>query len=111
MQIHTCNIQINKALTKAKKLLLAFLAPSIPPWKPGHELTARPQTQQLERGQARSHTAGAQVISLGLRHAGETRCTCVLSHFICVQLFVTPWTIAHQVPLSMGFSRQEYWSG
>ena len=28
-----------------------------------------------------------------------------------VQLFVTLWTIAHQVPLSVGFSRQEYWSG
>ena len=26
-----------------------------------------------------------------------------------VQLFVTPWTMAYQVPLSMGFSRQEYW--
>ena len=31
-----------------------------------------------------------------------------LSH---VQLFVTPWTEAHQAPPSMGFSRQEYWSG
>ena len=28
----------------------------------------------------------------------------------CVRLLVTPWTVAHQ-PLSMGFSRQEYWSG
>ena len=28
-----------------------------------------------------------------------------------VRLFVTPWTIAHQALLSMGFSRQEYWSG
>ena len=28
-----------------------------------------------------------------------------------VQLFVTPWTVAHEAPLSMGFSRQEYWSG
>ena len=27
-----------------------------------------------------------------------------------LQLFVTPWTVAHQAPLSMGFSRQEYWS-
>ena len=27
------------------------------------------------------------------------------------QLFATPWTIALQAPLSMGFSRQEYWSG
>ena len=31
----------------------------------------------------------------------------LLSH---VQLFVTPWTVAHQPPLSMGFSRQEFWS-
>ena len=28
-----------------------------------------------------------------------------------VRLFVTPWTIAYQAPPSMGFSRQEYWSG
>ena len=32
---------------------------------------------------------------------------CMLSCFSCVQLFVTPWTVAHQAPLSMGFSRQE----
>ncbi|CAM9128069.1 unnamed protein product [Rangifer tarandus platyrhynchus] len=31
-----------------------------------------------------------------------------LSH---VQLFVTPWTVAYHTPPSMGFSRQEYWSG
>ena len=30
--------------------------------------------------------------------------------FSRVQLFVTPWTVALQAPLSMGFSRQEYWS-
>ena len=29
----------------------------------------------------------------------------------CVQLLVTPWTVAHQVPLSVRFSRHEYWSG
>ena len=28
-----------------------------------------------------------------------------------VRLFVTPWTVAYQAPPSMGFSRQEYWSG
>ena len=28
-----------------------------------------------------------------------------------VHLFVTPWTVAHQAPPSMGFTRQEYWSG
>ena len=36
---------------------------------------------------------------------------CMVSHFSRVWLFVTLWTIAHQAPLSTGFSRQEYWSG
>ena len=35
----------------------------------------------------------------------------LLSHFSHAQLFVTPWTVAHQTPLSMEFSRQEYSSG
>ena len=37
-------------------------------------------------------------------------CVCVLSHF-SGQLCVTPWTVAHQAPLSMGLFSQEYWSG
>ena len=36
---------------------------------------------------------------------------CVLSCFSLVQLFAILYTVAHQVPLSIGFSRQEYWSG
>ena len=36
---------------------------------------------------------------------------CVLSHFSCLRLFATLWTVAHKAPLSMGFSRQEHWSG
>ena len=35
----------------------------------------------------------------------------MLSCFSCVQLFATPWTVAHQALLAMGFSRQEYWNG
>ena len=35
----------------------------------------------------------------------------LLSHFSHVQLFKTPWTVAYQAPPSMGFSRQECWSG
>ena len=34
-----------------------------------------------------------------------------LSPFSRVQLFATPWTVASQAPLSMGFPRQEFWSG
>ena len=36
---------------------------------------------------------------------------CVCQSLRHVQLFATPWTVAHQAPLSMGFPRQEYWSG
>ena len=36
---------------------------------------------------------------------------CLPSCFSCVWLLVAPWTIAHQAPLSMEFSRQEHWSG
>ena len=39
------------------------------------------------------------------------KCVCMLSHFSCVRLSATLWTVAHQAPLSMRFSRQEYWSG
>ena len=35
---------------------------------------------------------------------------CMLSHFSHVWLCATPWTVTHQAPLPMGFSRQEYWS-
>ena len=35
----------------------------------------------------------------------------VLIAHLCVQLFATPWTVAHQAPLSREFFRQEYWSG
>ena len=35
----------------------------------------------------------------------------MISHFSRVQLFATPWTVARQSPLSIEFSKQEYWSG
>ena len=38
-------------------------------------------------------------------------CVCVCYSLCHVRLFVTPWTVAHQIPLSMEFSRQKYWSG
>ena len=37
--------------------------------------------------------------------------TCMLSHFSHIQLFVTPWAVTCHAPLSVEFSRQEYWSG
>ena len=38
-------------------------------------------------------------------------CKCDVKSLSHVLLFATPWTVAHQAPLSMGFSRQEYWTG
>ena len=42
---------------------------------------------------------------------GHVACMCMPSCFSHDQLFATPWTIAPQAPLSMAFSRREYWSG
>ena len=41
----------------------------------------------------------------------ECQLPCMLSHFSCDRLFAALWTGACWAPLSMGFSRQEYWSG
>ena len=41
----------------------------------------------------------------------EMLCYAMLSHFSCVRLCVTPETTVYQAPLSLGFSRQEHWSG
>ena len=47
----------------------------------------------------------------------DTGMTCFFNSFMhtsmlnCVQLFATPWTAAHQTPLSMGLPKQQYWSG
>ena len=46
-----------------------------------------------------------QIRGMGLR------ATCVYCRFSQVQLFATPWTAALQAPLSMRFSKQDYWSG
>ena len=46
-----------------------------------------------------------------VRYQKYSACMCIQSDFWGVQLFVTPWTVACQTPLSIGFSRQEYWRG
>ena len=54
-----------------------------------------------------------QVDSLPLSHQGSPMLfiLCVWQSLSHVRFFETPWTVAHQAPLSMEFSRQEYWSG
>ena len=42
---------------------------------------------------------------------GQAKELCSEAVLSRVQLFATPWTVARQAPLPMGFSRQKYWSG
>ena len=61
-----------------------------------------------------SHHGGPDPTGGHLDHWLSSQCLmhgCMLSCFSHVQLFVTLWIVAHQAPLSMGFSREEYWSG
>ena len=51
-----------------------------------------------------------QYLLLHSHQNGHITCTCMPSCFSRVQLFATPWTIAPQAPLSVGFSRREHWS-
>ena len=75
------------------------------------------QTCQVKRYRRHGDTGkkfkqGFTVVSVPVYYI-VYRCTgvCVLSRFSHVQLFATLWTIAHQAPLHMGFSKQKYWSG
>ena len=54
------------------------------------------------------NTRGQNYSLLDCKSSKDCACVWALSH---VWLFPIPWTVAHQAPLSMGFSRQEYWSG
>ena len=68
-------------------------------------------TEALERAghrEAPYPDAYSQPPRWALQAAALQRCVKLLSRD---QLFATPWTVAYQAPSSMGFSRQEYWSG
>ena len=101
---------------KGESMNAACRASSVPlakqlPGPPGPQLppTARglttpiPETQGLPEKRRSLHRALPCWFSMGSLRA--------LSRFSCVQLCVTLWTAAHQALLSMGFCRQEYWSG
>ena len=62
----------------------------------------------IKRGIYWTSTDMKEVRLLGKHILCNHACVCSFSH---VWLFATPWTVAHQAPLSMGFSRQLYWSG
>ena len=76
----------------------------------------------MERGaqQATVHVAGYSpwghkeldtTEQLSTAHVDICKVKVKVKSLRCVRLFATPWTVAYQAPLSLGFSRQQYWSG
>ena len=87
-------------------------------WKRSNHWTTREVPLPQQRKALLSHIPfqGPRDPLLVAEGKGQTSprvcvCVCMLSCFCCVQLFATLWTVARQAPLSMRFSRQEYWSG
>ena len=66
------------------------------------------QWQSLRENRIRVHSIITTMIQAKNKIGANTACMCMVSH---VQLFSTPWTVAHQALLSVESSRQEYWSG
>ena len=76
----------------------------------GRLTTANEWIKKKKKRERNTHIFQRGHISSGFTHLLHSL-MCVWSHFSHVWLFVTQWTIAHQAPLPMGFSWQEYWSG
>ena len=93
------NPRVYRHLERWLNISHKFLAKEEPPSSPGK------RSQDLPQGKA----FGGMISKLYLpsKTPGESCCSS-LSH---VRLSATLWTVAHQAPLSMRFSRQEYWSG
>ena len=63
------------------------------------------------RAGSRSHRPGGKELAFDFKFTGRQGCARVCCRFSRVRLFATLWTVDPQAPLSMGFFRQEYWSG
>ena len=85
------------------------------PWKSSGEYCALPMPGVLGLGSwipyAAAKTQHSQINKIFLKTTFMQLLLLLLSRFSRVRLFATPWTAAYQGPPSMGFSRQEYWSG
>ena len=66
---------------------------------------------KVERQDDLIHYTGLKSQLCPYHHIQLCACACMLSHFSCVWLSAILWIITCQVPLSMGLSRQGYWSG
>ena len=88
-----------------------ILTTNIKKCKPNHQQTGLPPHPALPiRGKTNKQKLSINLTLYEAYTNGWTNISEVKS-LSCVRLFATSWTVAHQPPPSMGFSRQEYWSG
>ena len=80
--------------------------------------TARSSNQSILKEISPEYSLEGLMLELKLQYFGHlmqrtdsSEKTLVVNSLSCVRLFATPWTVAYQVPPSMGLSRQEYRSG
>ena len=119
-QLQTCgpHTRDNPSLHPIEDLLL--LLPSAQPNSTPHQVPPSPQPQpssSLVLPSDLEHLSPAvslraqllQTSRSGPVPSGLTVSKIHASHFSYIGLFATPWTVAHQAPLSMGFSKQESW--
>ena len=97
--------QMSKIITSAKVFSPSCLSPV---WICTH--FRGPRWEPMTTQPAEEESSGVSVL-LWILWAYSSEFMCVLGHFSRVWHFLTPWTVARQVPLSMGFSRQEYQRG
>ena len=90
-----------------KNCELSFIQGLTEDYSLGSSLSVKSLRELLlgSRGRSQLHT----VFCLG--NTGSQTCVCVLSCFSPIQLFATLSTVAWRAPMSIGFSRQEYWRG
>ena len=68
------------------------------------------ETESIKR-EAKRDRGHSFVLSAVYKRSICLNCKVKVKSLSHVQLFATPWTVAYQAPLSIGFSREEYWSG
>ena len=73
----------------------------------GHRSLMGYRPRGLKRVRHTLETKMIKTTTIPLCHSQKHK----VSSLSCVWLVATPWSVAHQAPLSVGFSRQEYWSG
>ena len=107
-------------------VLLSCVRLCVTPWTVAHQASLSMGLSQQEHWSVLPCLSPGYLASPGTEHTSLVSPTlsgrfftisttqevhAMLRRFSSVRLFVTPWMVAHQVPLSMGISRQQHWSG